>query len=193
MTETVRRTRATGRRWLVMLGTLLCVSTLGLTMAVGLHRSPAGPADTGDGPVTRTPGTPAPGLAGRTLDGDDFDLVALRGRVVLVNVFASWCAPCRAELPLLVEAERRWSEQGLHLVGLAVRDSDEATRRLLREAGADGLAVLADPTGETAVDWGARGVPETFAVDPTGRVAHWAQGRITRQWLEQRVAPLLAT
>ncbi|GAB2934767.1 DsbE family thiol:disulfide interchange protein [Micromonospora polyrhachis] len=176
-----------------MLGALLCVGTLGVTLAVGLYRSPADQAGADRVPVTRTPGTAAPALAGRTLDGDVFDLAKLRGRVVLVNVFASWCAPCRAELPLLVEAQRRWSEQGLQLVGLAVRDSDDATRSLLREAGAEDLLVLADPTGGMAVDWGTRGVPETFVVDQAGRVAHWAQGQVTRGWLEQRVAPLLAT
>ncbi|MGW0435619.1 redoxin domain-containing protein [Micromonospora sp. NPDC003197] len=193
MTQTALGSRSSRRRWLTVFGTLLCVGALGLTLAVGLHRSPSGEADADRGPVTRTPGTAAPALAGRTLDDGHFDLAKLPDRVVLVNVFASWCAPCRAELPLLVEAQRRWSGQGLQLVGLAVRDSDEATRSLLRETGAEDLLVLADPTGGTAVDWGARGVPETFVIDRTGRVVHWAQGQITRQWLEQRVAPLLAT
>ncbi|SCF35717.1 cytochrome c biogenesis protein CcmG, thiol:disulfide interchange protein DsbE [Micromonospora purpureochromogenes] len=161
---------------------------VGAVVALGL-RSPATP-----GPVATTAVTPtsAPALSGATLDGGRFDLADARGHVLLVNVFASWCGPCRDELPLLVDTERRWSPQGLRLVALNVRDGTEAVRALLEETGARGLTVLPDPEGTRAVDWGVRAVPETFVVDRDGRIVDRQQGVVTRQWLEQRVAPLLA-
>ncbi|MFD1319490.1 TlpA family protein disulfide reductase [Micromonospora sonneratiae] len=185
------RTPSTRRRRYLPLIALISVTIAGLTLAVGLHRAPADPTGADSGPVTRTPGTVAAPLSGQTLDGGHFDLSRLRGQVVLVNVFASWCGPCRTELPLLAEAHRRWSERGLRLVGLAVRDDDDSARRMLREAGVETLPVLVDRSGTVAVDWGAVGVPETFVVDRDGRVAHWARGPITQPWLDQRVAPLL--
>ncbi|MBM0237955.1 hypothetical protein JNW88_13790 [Micromonospora sp. ATA32] len=72
-----------------------------------------------------------------------------------------------------------------------VRDGSEAVRALLDETGATGLTVLPDPDGTRAIDWGVRGVPETFVVDRDGRIVDRQRGVVTRQWLEQRVAPLL--
>jgi cytochrome c biogenesis protein CcmG/thiol:disulfide interchange protein DsbE len=167
---------------------LLAVAVLALALGFGIAGND--PDRTGE-PTTRLPNVAAPALAGQTLDGEQFDLEARRGQVVLVNVFASWCGPCRTELPLLVDTQRRWSAEGLHLVGIDVRDSFDAVRALLDETQARELLVLPDPTGAIAVAWGARGVPETFLVDRDGRIVAWAQGPLTRSWLEQRVAPLL--
>lgn len=162
---------------------------VGVVLALGL-RSSTEPARGGS--TVDLTGMAAPALSGPTLDGGHFDLAAARGHVLLVNVFASWCGPCRDELPLLLDAKRRWSAQGLRLVGLNIRDGTEAVRALLRETGAEALTVLPDPDGSRAVDWGVRGVPETFVVDRDGRIIQRQQGAVTRQWLEQRVAPLLA-
>ncbi|MFE9690175.1 TlpA family protein disulfide reductase [Micromonospora sp. NPDC005806] len=168
-------------------------TVLAITVAVGALitfglRPPATP--TPDAPTVR--GTPAPALSGATLDGGRFVLAEARGEVVLVNVFASWCGPCRDELPLLVDVERSWSPRGLRLVGLNIRDGTDAVRALLEETGATGLTVVPDPDGTRAVEWGVRGVPETFVVGRDGRLVDRRQGVVTRQWLEQRIAPLLA-
>ncbi|MBQ0905043.1 redoxin family protein [Micromonospora sp. U21] len=168
---------------------LVLIVAVGTVVALGL-RSPSTPLDAGAANGV-TP-APAPALTGATLDGGRFDLTEARGHVLLVNVFASWCGPCRDELPLLVETERQWSPRGLRLVGLNVRDGAEAVRALLDETGARELTVLPDPEGARAVDWGVRAVPETFVVDRDGRIVDRLQGVVTRQWLEQRVAPLLA-
>ncbi|WP_422768740.1 TlpA family protein disulfide reductase [Plantactinospora sp. WMMC1484] len=148
----------------------------------------------GGGDPAAGPGRPvavAPALAGRTLAGEPFDLAELRGHVVLVNVFASWCGPCQDELPLLVDAGRRWPARDVRMVGLAVRDSEVALRALLERTGARDLAVLADPAGSTAVDWGVRGVPETFLLDRHGRIVDRMIGPVTARWLDERLAPLL--
>ncbi|SDZ20665.1 cytochrome c biogenesis protein CcmG, thiol:disulfide interchange protein DsbE [Micromonospora pattaloongensis] len=135
----------------------------------------------------------APALAGTTLPGQRYDLAAARGHVVLVNVFASWCGPCRDELPLLVGTGRRWAPQGLQVVGLNLRDGPDAVRALLAEARAEDLTVVPDPEGVRAVEWGVRGVPETFVVDRDGRIVAHQPGVVTAKWLEQHLAPLLGT
>jgi cytochrome c biogenesis protein CcmG, thiol:disulfide interchange protein DsbE len=161
---------------------------VGVVFGFGLCSSPAPTA----GSTTELIGAAAPALSGSTLDGGHFDLADARGHVLLINVFASWCGPCRDELPLLVDAQRRWSAQGLRLVGLNIRDGSVAVRALLRETGATDLTVLPDPEGTRAVSWGVRGVPETFLLDRDGRIVGRQQGAVSPQWLEQRVAPLLA-
>jgi cytochrome c biogenesis protein CcmG/thiol:disulfide interchange protein DsbE len=181
---------ATRRRGLLALLAGLVVAGLGITLAAGM-RSASGGTGTAAGPVTQARSQPAPPLSGRTLTGSAFDLNRLRGKVVLVNVWASWCDPCRQELPALAAAQRRWSADGLAVVGIDFRDNAEAADGLLAQLGVRDLPSVADPQGAAAVAWGARGVPETFLVDRTGTVRLWAQGAVDTGWLEQRVPPLL--
>ncbi|MET7752243.1 TlpA disulfide reductase family protein [Micromonospora sp. NPDC005367] len=166
---------------------LLLVVVVGVVLAAGLRTGPAQTTGAAGDPIP----APAPALNGNTLDGGRFDLTEARGQVVLVNVFASWCGPCRDELPLLADTARRWSPHGLRVVGLNLRDGPEAVRALLAETGTTEITVLPDPDGTQAVRWGVRGVPETFVVDRDGRIVARQQGVVTRQWLDQRVAPLL--
>jgi cytochrome c biogenesis protein CcmG, thiol:disulfide interchange protein DsbE len=176
--------------WGVLAG--LVVLGLGVTLAAGMRSASGGTAPAG-GPVTQVRDEPAPPLRGRTLTGATFDLAGLRGKVVLVNVWASWCDPCRAELPALAAAQRRWSADGLVVAGIDFRDNAESATGLLAALGVGDMPSIADPQGAAAVAWGARGVPETFLVDRTGRVRAWAQGAVDASWLEQRVPPLVTS
>lgn len=134
---------------------------------------------------------PAPALRGRTLDGGSFDLSELRGTVVVVNVWASWCSPCRQELPVLASAAREWAGK-VRFVGLAVRDDEDDARALLREVGATAVTTVPDPDGTLAVDWGVRGVPETFVLDRSGRIRFHVVGVVSGEWLEQNALRLAA-
>ena len=111
------------------------------------------------------PGVDSPGLASADVaDG-----------VALVNVFASWCVPCRAEHGLLV---RLAAERGLTVHGIAYKDAPEDTAAFLDELGNPYRSVGMDADGRAAIDWGLTGVPETFVV-ANGIVRHRAQGPLT--------------
>lgn len=177
------------RRPVVAVIAAVALALLGAGLAAGLRNESS--ESSAPGPATVVLDQPAPVLVGSALDGSHFDLADYHGSIVVINAWASWCAPCRTELPLLAEAARIWSAEGVVVVGLNVRDTAEAARALLDEAGATNLITVADPTGEVAVSWGVRGVPETFVVDREGRLRLWAQGVIDAAWLRERVGPMV--
>lgn len=179
------RTRLGWRRAGVAVGVVAALAAVGGWLLLR-HAPAAGPVDA---PLV---GTAAPPLAGRTLAGGSLDLAQLRGEVVVVNVWAAWCAPCREELPLLVATGDRSPGRGLRLVGIDTRDGERQARELLAAVGGDPRSVVVDPDGRIARDWQVRGVPESFVVDPTGTVRAHRVGPVTRAWLDAAVEPLLA-
>ncbi|MGY2077652.1 TlpA family protein disulfide reductase [Blastococcus sp. SYSU DS0828] len=172
------------RRWLLLVPALLVGLVLTVPLALALDRPEGAPS-------TAIVGSPAPALAGATLDGGHVDLADLRGSVVLVNVWASWCAPCREEMPLLVETARQWGPQGLRVVGIDVNDDDDAAREFLAGVGGTPFPSVADPDGRLAVEWGTTGVPETFVVDRDGTVVARRVGAVSAAWLADEVLPRL--
>ncbi len=110
-------------------------------------------------------GKPLPSIAVKSLDGGGPTPlnVAVKGPA-LVNVFASWCAPCRIEHPELL----RLSRKGVRIIGIAWKDDPAKTRGLLEEVGDPYAAVLTDQDGRAGVELGISGVPETYAIDRNG-------------------------
>jgi cytochrome c biogenesis protein CcmG/thiol:disulfide interchange protein DsbE len=100
----------------------------------------------------------------------------LKGRVTVVNVWASWCAPCRQEHPLLVELA---TDPSIRVVGINQRDNPDNARRFLGALGNPYSAVGVDPNGRASIDWGVYGVPETFIVGPDGTIRHKHIGPLT--------------
>ena len=110
-----------------------------------------------------------------------------RGKVTLVNYWASWCAPCRVEHPQLVQL----NSEGLDIVGVNYKDAPEHALRFLAELGDPYVAVGTDRAGRTAIDWGVYGVPETFVVDGNGDVILRFAGPVTESILENRIRPAI--
>ena len=136
-------------------------------------------------------GRPAPRLdlpALRAGDPPLTDALLKSGKPVLVNFFASWCAPCLAEHPLFTRLKER---DGAAIIGVAWKDKPEATRAWLARLGDPVSQLLFDQDGKTALDWGLSGVPETYLIDGKGIVRLHFRGPITEQDLTQRILPLL--
>ncbi|MGH3665573.1 MAG: TlpA family protein disulfide reductase [Egibacteraceae bacterium] len=126
---------------------------------------------------------PAPPLAGETLEGGRFDRADHAGKVVVVNFWASWCTACKREHPDLVAAATRLRPFPVQFVGVNSQDTVEDARAVLAEMGAYPYPSVVDPRGTAGVDWGIFGVPETFVVDPRGRVRAKVTGAVTEDWL----------
>ena len=112
-----------------------------------------------------------------------------QGKVSIVNVWASWCIPCHQEHPLLVRLQELSKAP---LFGINYKDRPENARRFLGRYGNPFHAVGADRAGRTAIDWGVYGVPETFVVDGSGRVAYKHVGPITEHSIETKFLPAIA-
>lgn len=114
-------------------------------------------------------GKPAPEFALPPLEAGmaGFKKEDLLGGVTLVNFFASWCVPCKAEHPLLMKIKK---EGRVRVAGIAYRDKPEAALKWLKQDGNPYDRIGNDPLGRTAIDWGVYGVPESYLVDREGRI-----------------------
>ena len=132
---------------------------------------------------------PAPSLDLPPIEGrsDGLASAALADKVSLINVFASWCPPCRAEHPLLM----RLAADGVPIFGINYKDRPEDAQRFLGQLGNPYRAIGADTTGRTAIDWGVYGYPEAFVIDKDGRIRYKHIGPIMPHDLEVRILPIL--
>ncbi|WP_297110107.1 DsbE family thiol:disulfide interchange protein [uncultured Devosia sp.] len=122
------------------------------------------------------------------LDRPGFDAGGLKGTVTVVNVFASWCIPCRDEHPLL---EALKAETGVRLFGINHSDAPENARAFLAELGNPYDAVGADRDRRVSIDWGVYGVPETFLVDENGIITYKHVGPLTPEAIATELLPAL--
>lgn len=125
-------------------------------------------------------GAPVPGFS-----SDDL----ASGKVSLVNVWASWCAPCRLEHPILMQAAQSGE---VRLYGMNYKDKPENARRFLGQLGNPYAAVGTDPSGRVGIDWGVYGVPETFIVDGQGRIVYKHVGPIDAAAMQAKIMPAIA-
>ncbi len=129
----------------------------------------------------------APDFAGETLDGGSFDMAAQRGRWVVVNFFSTWCVQCVVEHPELVAFHDRYrGDPDIRLVSVVFQDEAEVIARFFADRGGDWPVVITN-TGQTAIDFGVTAVPETYLVDPLGRVVTKFTGGVTLAGLEGRL------
>lgn len=136
-------------------------------------------------PTSPLVGKPAPALDLEKLQGD---AAPQPGQVWVLNVFASWCAPCRAELPVLGQLAERG---GVRIVGLDYRDTPELASSFLKRHGNPYSLTWLDPQGKGSLAWGVTGVPETFVIDKRGIVRLRHTGPVTAEDLNKRLLPLI--
>lgn len=177
---TVRRSAL--RRLAVFLPAMIFVG-LAVLLGWGLTRNASDiPSVLIDTPV---PKFSLPPVEGRSLGLSSDDL---RGEVSLVNVFASWCLPCREENPVFMQLA---ADGTVPLHGINYKDRPVDAARWLDTMGDPYTRTGADLNGRVAIDWGVYGVPETFVVRADGRIAYKHIGAVTDEALEQTILPLV--
>jgi peroxiredoxin len=124
-------------------------------------------------------GTKPPDFNGRTADGRTVSLASLRGKVILLNFWATWCKECRPEMPMFERLHREFGAQGLSVIGLNAREGTAAIRGYAKELGLAFPLVL-DPKGEINAAYGVIGLPTTFLIGRDGRAVALAVG--PRDW-----------
>ena len=137
------------------------------------------------------PETRLPGLAGLQRDGKEvpgLDSASFNGAVTLLNVWASWCVPCRDEAPLLVQLG---ADQRIRIAGINYKDQPENARRFLDRYGNPFAANGVDANGRAGIEWGVYGVPETFVIGRDGHISYKLIGPITAENLQSTLMPAI--
>ena len=137
------------------------------------------------------PETTLPAVVGLMRDGVAVPGIAsgdFKGAVTLVNVWASWCAPCHDEAPLLMQLAE---DKRIRVVGINYKDQPDNARRFIGRYGNPFVTVGADSNGRASIDWGVYGVPETFLIGRDGRIAYKLVGPITAQNIAAQIKPAI--
>lgn len=191
------------RRRAVLLAATAAVAALSLS-ACGSEGTAGGSGDTkfitgdnGVDTVAKGKRDKAPELSGRTLDGKELSTADFRGKVLVVNVWGSWCAPCRAEAKNLQRVAEKYADQGVQFVGINTRDtSTTAALNFEKEFGVT-YPSLYDPTGKQMLRFG-KGtlnpqlIPSTLVIDREGRIAARALMALDEETLTGMIKPVLA-
>ncbi len=136
-------------------------------------------------------GRAAAPFALRSFDGAPVSLESLKGRVVVLNFWASWCYPaCYEEAPVLERSWRAFRDRDVAVVGVAIQDKEESARKFIRDFSFS-FPNAPDPGGKVSIDYGVYGVPETFFIDRAGRIRRKHAGALTDELFRTEVEKLL--
>jgi cytochrome c biogenesis protein CcmG/thiol:disulfide interchange protein DsbE len=167
-------------RWLIPLAALPVVGLLAYGFRTDPREVPS--------PLVGRPASP---FTARAFDGTTVSLDALRGQVVVLNFWASWCYPaCYEEAPVLEAAWRRYRDRGVVVVGIAIQDKEPASRDFIERFGLS-FPNAPDPAGRISIDYGVYGVPESFIIDRRGLIRRKHVGAVTEAVFRDSVEPLL--
>jgi cytochrome c biogenesis protein CcmG/thiol:disulfide interchange protein DsbE len=131
---------------------------------------------------------PAFNLPGLTPDAAGLSDVDLKGKVTVLNFFASWCAPCRAEHPLLLDLAK---DPRVHVIGITYKDKPADSIKFIGELGNPFASIGADENGRTGIDFGLAGVPETYVIDKDGIIRYRLPQPLDPARLDSEIRPLI--
>lgn len=136
-------------------------------------------------------GRPAPPFALAAFDGGRVSLEEMRGKIVVLNFWASWCYPaCYEEAPVLERNWQAYRDKGVMVVGIDIQDKEEAALKFIRQFGLS-FPNAPDPEGKVSVDYGVYGVPETFFIDRNGKIRKKHVGAVTEELFRSEVERML--
>jgi cytochrome c biogenesis protein CcmG/thiol:disulfide interchange protein DsbE len=173
--------------WLILMGVFIG----GVLAALLLVERPASP--TSPTPAAPVVDAPAPDFTVTTLDGNPLQLSDLRGKPVFLNFWATWCVPCRAEMPAFAAFTAAYGDEAVILAVNADRESPEAVQAFLTELNAEAVPVALDPTGEVRDLYAVAALPTTYFIDATGKVRTVRFGEVTTNDLNEFLAFLERT
>lgn len=175
--------RVRTRRAVLLAVVVAAVAAVVAVLSTGLGRDPS---------VTASPlvGRTAPDFTLAGLDGPAVTLSALRGQVVVVNFWASWCTECHEEQPVLDATWQRYRDAGVVVLGVDFQDTASGARDYMHTSGLS-YPVVEDRDSRTALSYGIRGIPETFLVDRSGRIVDRLIGRLSTEALAGRIDGML--
>ncbi|MFE9767907.1 TlpA family protein disulfide reductase [Streptomyces sp. NPDC005808] len=141
--------------------------------------------------------TAAPDLSGETVDGKQLDVADYKGKVVVLNVWGSWCPPCRAEAPNFVKVAKDTADQGVQFVGINTRDPSTAPAKAFEEEQGITYPSLYDPTGKLMLRFkkgtlNPQAIPSTLIIDRDGKIAARTLQALSEDKLREMLAPVLA-
>ena len=139
----------------------------------------ASPLAAANAPIKPWTGGPTPAFELSTLDGRKVELAALRGRVVLINYWATWCEPCREEMPAIERLRGKMKDRPFEVLAVNFGESEERVSAFVAKLNLS-MPILLDPYKNSVEAWKVRGLPMTFLVDARGRVRYWSFGE--RDW-----------
>jgi cytochrome c biogenesis protein CcmG/thiol:disulfide interchange protein DsbE len=138
-------------------------------------------------------GSVAPDFKLKTLDGKEVQLSSLRGKAVLLNFWATWCEPCKIEMPWLVDLQKKYRQQGLEIVGVAMDDSGEKTIADFAKKMQVNYTVLVGSEKVAQMYGGLDGLPTSFFLGRDGKVVDTALGLVSESTIEDAIKKSLAT
>jgi cytochrome c biogenesis protein CcmG/thiol:disulfide interchange protein DsbE len=175
----------TGRRARLLAGVAAAVAVIVALLMTGLGRDPS---------VFASPlvGRAAPSFTLPQLDGPPVTLAKLRGQVVVINFWASWCTECQVEQTALDQTWQQFQDSGVVVIGVNFQDTVDAARSYVRTDGVT-YPVVEDAGSKTALAYGLRGVPETFVVNRSGRIVKHVIGPVDAAALASEINSMLGT
>ncbi|MFD3418415.1 TlpA family protein disulfide reductase [Streptomyces decoyicus] len=194
--------RLTSRRRIALLGAgaaaaSLTLSACGDGASGGSSQTRFVQGKNGVSTVKKDERQPAPDLAGETTDGKKLDVADYKGKVVILNVWGSWCGPCIAEAPNFTKVANETKSKGVQFIGINTRDSEKSQAATFEEEHKVPYPSLFDPTGRLMLRFpkgslNPQSIPSTIAIDKQGKIAARSIGPLAEDELRKMVAPLIA-